>query len=138
MPRRSSTGSWAMTSRPSTSMVPEVGSIRRLIIFMVVVLPHPDGPTSTTVSPRPMSSDRSATAAPPPPGYSLLTSFREIMTSDTARAYPASLGLKASNGFRHDRQKWVDRQSVGPKALSSSVSSLPQKGHAAPSARDSD
>ena len=32
-------------------MRPLVGSIRRLIILMVVVLPQPDGPTSTQISP---------------------------------------------------------------------------------------
>ena len=37
-----------------------------------------------------------------------------------------SLGLKASNGLRQERQKWVDRHNVGPNALSSTVSSLPQ------------
>ena len=53
-----------MTSLPSTTMLPEDGSINRLIIRMVVVLPHPDGPTNTTVSPRATSIDRSLTAAP--------------------------------------------------------------------------
>ena len=45
MPRRSLTGSWSVTSRPSISIVPVVGSISRLIIFSVVDLPQPDGPT---------------------------------------------------------------------------------------------
>ena len=39
--------------------------------------------------------------------------------------------MKASNGLRHARQKWVERHSVGPNALSSSVSALPQNGHVA-------
>ena len=43
-------------------MRPLVGSINRLIIFMVVVLPQPDGPTSTQISPALMVSDRSSTA----------------------------------------------------------------------------
>src|SRR2546430_16488667 len=51
-------------------MWPEVGSIRRLIIFMVVVLPQPEGPTSMQVSPSPTSRVRSCTATWPP-GYSL-------------------------------------------------------------------
>src|SRR5207244_1458310 len=47
-----------------------------------------------------------------------------------------SLGLKASEGLRQARQKWVDRHRVGPNALSRTVSSLPQNGHvAAPSVR---
>ena len=32
-------------------MVPDVGSISRLIIRIVVVLPHPDGPTKMTILP---------------------------------------------------------------------------------------
>ena len=37
---------------PSSSITPDVGSINRLIILRIVVLPHPDGPTKTTTSPR--------------------------------------------------------------------------------------
>src|SRR5438128_6132955 len=135
-----------MTSRPSTSMAPEVGSISRLIIFMVVVLPQPDGPTSTTVSPSSTSSERSVTAAPLPSSTPFVTSVSEILTFDTApppgwsqavQTWPTlieivlfprasqeapdpfpgqrgSLGLKASNGLRQERQKWVDRHNVGP------------------------
>ena len=36
------------SSRPPTRISPEVGSISRLIIRIVVVLPQPDGPTSTS------------------------------------------------------------------------------------------
>jgi hypothetical protein len=39
-----------------------VGSISRLIIFIVVVLPEPDGPTRTTTSPSGMSMVTSSTA----------------------------------------------------------------------------
>ena len=45
-----------------------VGSIKRLIIRIVVVLPHPDGPTSTTISPLVMSSDSSSMAGELEPG----------------------------------------------------------------------
>ncbi len=38
-------------SRPSISIVPEVGSIILLTIRSVVVLPQPDGPTSTVIRP---------------------------------------------------------------------------------------
>ena len=40
-----------VTSSPSRKILPLEGSIRRLIIFIVVVLPHPEGPTRTTISP---------------------------------------------------------------------------------------
>ena len=63
IPRRSSTGSTRLVSRPSTRMRPDVGSISRLIMRMVVVLPQPEGPTSTMVSPSATSKDRSPTAS---------------------------------------------------------------------------
>ena len=53
---------------PSTWIEPAVGSISRLIIFIVVVLPHPEGPTSTTISPSRISSERSPTAEEDVPG----------------------------------------------------------------------
>ena len=43
-------------------MVPEVGSMSRLIIRMVVVLPHPEGPTKTVVRPAGSSSEMWSTA----------------------------------------------------------------------------
>jgi len=52
MLRLSSTGSWREMSFPSTRIVPLVCGMSRLIIFSVVVLPHPLGPTSTRNSPR--------------------------------------------------------------------------------------
>ena len=68
MRRRSSTAGSDMTSSPSIVMRPEVGSIRRLIIFIVVVLPQPDGPTRTQISPAGISSDRLPTAGGLPGG----------------------------------------------------------------------
>ncbi len=62
MRRRSSTAGSPATSSPSIVIRPPVGSISRLIIFMVVVLPQPDGPTRTQISPALMVSDRSSTA----------------------------------------------------------------------------
>ena len=49
--RRNLSGSVFVTSSSPIMIRPDVGSIRRLIIFMVVVLPHPDGPTNTVISP---------------------------------------------------------------------------------------
>src|SRR5437763_139311 len=48
-----------MTTRPL------VGSIRRFTILSVVVLPHPDGPTSTQTSPAGTSRSRASTATWP-------------------------------------------------------------------------
>jgi hypothetical protein len=46
-------------------IVPEVGSISRLIIFSDVVLPQPEGPTNITISPAGMVRLRPSTAAAP-------------------------------------------------------------------------
>src|ERR671919_1500313 len=88
MLRRNSTGFCLRMSVPSTSIVPELGSTRRLIIFMVVVLPQPEGPTRTTVSPLFMSRERSPTAAGPPFWLKVLDTFlSEIATSDIRSPY---------------------------------------------------
>src|SRR3954454_17184697 len=65
MRRRSLTGSSVVTSRPSRKIRPLVGSISRLIIFNVVDLPQPDGPTRTTTSPAATSRSSSWTATVP-------------------------------------------------------------------------
>ena len=51
MLRRSSSGLRSLTLRPPSRMSPEVMSIIRLTIRIAVVLPQPDGPTSTQISP---------------------------------------------------------------------------------------
>ena len=65
-------------------IVPAVGSTSRLIILSVVVLPHPDGPTSATISPSAMSSVRSVTAGLTVPSNCLCTSTREIAVEPLA------------------------------------------------------
>src|SRR3954453_18843578 len=65
-------------SSPSMVIVPDDGSTRRLIIRMVVVLPQPDGPTRTAISPSPTSSESSCTATVPS-GYCLRRWSRVII-----------------------------------------------------------
>src|SRR5690349_15838724 len=77
MPNRSLTGSTAVTSRPSTVSVPDVGSIMRLIIRIDVVLPQPDGPTNTVKVPC-GTSRLSVSTATVPSGYCLVTFSNEI------------------------------------------------------------
>src|SRR5262245_40932882 len=60
-------------------IVPLVGSIMRLIIRSVVVLPLPDDPTSTVIWPLGISIDRSSTALVPS-GYCFVTRSKRIMT----------------------------------------------------------
>ena len=62
MPRRSSVTLRVAASTPSSRMRPDVGSIRRLTILSDVVLPQPEGPTSTQILPAGTVSDRSLTA----------------------------------------------------------------------------
>jgi len=67
-------------SSPFTRIRPGVGSMSRLTIIMVVVLPQPDGPTSVTSSPSDTSKDSPSTAVVPS-GYRLPTCSNRIMTS---------------------------------------------------------
>src|ERR671917_985008 len=60
----------------------------RLIIFIVVVLPHPDGPTKTTISPSQISIERSSTAGSSWPGKTLVRSSRRIMVSAVCMPCP--------------------------------------------------
>ncbi len=57
-----------VTSSSPIMIRPEVGSISRLIIFRVVDLPHPEGPTRITVSPGLMSMLTLSTAGVGLPG----------------------------------------------------------------------
>ena len=77
---------------PFTSMRPDVGSMSRLIIFIVVVLPQPEGPTRTTVSPSSMSNDRPETAGGPEPNR-FTTSTSEII----ARPLPHPLVFRSED-----------------------------------------
>src|SRR6478609_4674258 len=80
MERRSCAAGSVVTSRPSTVMVPDVGSTIRLIIRREVVLPQPEGPTKTVMAPLSMDMLRSSTAAWPP-WYVFVTLWNSIMAS---------------------------------------------------------
>ena len=56
-------GGAAVTSRPSSRTVPRVGSSKPAIIRIVVVLPHPDGPSMEKNSPSRMARSMPRTAA---------------------------------------------------------------------------
>src|SRR5437867_2447062 len=68
MPRFSGGSEWpgAEMARPSSSMVPSVGSRKPAIIRKVVVLPQPEGPSSETNSPRASASVARSTAVKAP------------------------------------------------------------------------
>src|SRR5258708_8284594 len=59
-------GGWRVTSTPSISTAPRLGRVKPAIMRKVVVLPQPDGPSSTTNSPGATSMLTSSTAASAP------------------------------------------------------------------------
>ncbi|MCY1294979.1 hypothetical protein D9M70_443000 [compost metagenome] len=60
------TASRVDVSRPSTKILPDDGVIKRLIIFIVVVLPHPEGPSRTQTAPDGTSMVTPSTAVTEP------------------------------------------------------------------------
>ena len=82
-----------------------LGSMMRLIIFIVVVLPQPEGPTSTVSSPAANVRSSSRTAVVPS-GYTLLTPSRRIGSAwpeAPGRAAPAVVG---SAGLALPSTRW--------------------------------
>src|SRR6516165_11898352 len=73
-----SLGVWSLTTFPPMLSVPPVISSSPATIRSAVVLPHPDGPTSTMNSPSPMSMLRLCTAWKPFE-YTLLTLSRVMV-----------------------------------------------------------
>src|SRR5947209_16238942 len=111
MPRRSSVASRARTSAPSMSTVPDVGSTSRLIVRTSVLLPQPDGPSSTANSPAPIvrstswtagnaafgyctASARSSTRAPPPPPSGETVLLEEVTRHVGRLAFLRSVDLQ--------------------------------------------
>src|SRR3954451_22677856 len=82
MPRRSSAGLLLLTLSPPRRMSPEVMSISRLTIRIAVVLPQPDGPTSTQISPAGTSRLRSSTAGAGAPGDRFVTDRNSMLAAD--------------------------------------------------------
>jgi hypothetical protein len=66
-------------SSPSILIEPDVGSMMRLIIFMVVVLPQPDGPTNMISSPGLMLIEKFSTADCGWFGYDLVTLLSSML-----------------------------------------------------------
>src|SRR5262245_30665145 len=80
-----SLGFSSVTTRSPMVISPSVTSSRPAIMRRMVVLPQPDGPTSTMNSPSPISRDTSRTACTPP-GNSLLTWSRTILPISASSA----------------------------------------------------
>src|SRR5690606_4922803 len=115
MCRRSSSASRSVTSSSPMKMRPLVGSISRLIIFMVVVLPQPDGPTSITISPAGISIVMLSTAGGDFGSYRLVTPSSRIRApppdcrsdvgSDTDSPRCGQSGDEVEHGVEDDRQQ---------------------------------
>ena len=88
MPRRSAVTSRVAMSTPSIRIRPDVGSMSRLTILRLVVLPQPDGPTSTQILPAGTVSERSLTAPGVPPcllGGGGVVVLRDVVEFDERR-----------------------------------------------------
>src|SRR5678816_3460101 len=81
-----SLGSPSLTSLPATRNSPSLTPSRPATMRRTVVLPQPDGPTSTTSSPSSIASVSSRTALVPS-GKTLVTP--EKLTSATYRSLPS-------------------------------------------------
>src|SRR5882757_8900982 len=121
--RRSSSASRRVTSSSPMRMRPLLGSIRRLIIFIVVVLPQPEGPTSITISPAGISRVMLSTAgadrasyrfvtpssrmrAPPTPSDAadLAVDDSVVADSDTNSPWGGEAGDDVEHGIQDDCQ----------------------------------
>src|SRR5215468_8317031 len=104
MPRRSSAAGTVVTSRSSSQIRPVVGSIIRLTIRRLVVLPHPDGPTSTVICPDGATRSTPSTATVPS-GNLFVTPSNRITTclqsAETDTAGPAYFGLESRDSGRY-------------------------------------
>src|SRR5438105_4819351 len=107
MRRRNFTGSARVMSSSSSTMRPDDGSTRRLIILRVVVFPQPEGPMMMQRSPSGMSKVSSCTTVRLP--YCLLT---DSSRSIAARGYSRPvLGPKVLAAIHEPwvRWDWVSR-----------------------------
>src|SRR3954463_10097882 len=88
-------------------MRPLVGSTSRLIIFIVVVLPDPDGPTRAHTSPSAISRSSSCTAVWP---------FGHRLVTPSSRITPTTVGFRGDGpGFVAAVGRLVvGRRSPGP------------------------
>ena len=103
--RRSSSALWLLMSLSPMWIVPEVGSISRLIIFSEVVLPQPEGPTNITISPAGMTRLSPSTAAACWPAYCLVTLSSRISAPLISAA--GALGVRV--GGSHVRPGFPSR-----------------------------
>src|SRR6266446_3452885 len=86
MLRRKVTVSTCMMSRPPTLTIPASASIMRLMMRMVVVFPHPDGPMSAQTSPSGILKVSRSTAGRAVPGNCFTRSTMSITEASRGEA----------------------------------------------------
>ena len=96
-------------------IVPAVGSMSRLIIRRVVVLPHPDGPISTTIEPPATAEVERLDGRPSLPANVLVTPVRtmalpSLMAARRTRRAARSTGSSAADPPRSTRFPDVRRE----------------------------
>src|SRR3954454_17063191 len=97
-----------MTLRPSSRMSPEVSGTMRLTSRMAVVLPQPDGPTSTQISPAGTSNDSDWIAGSSLPRY-VFETCRNSSDAAIRGLYPSG---RAGFGVRLVLERVVERLEV--------------------------
>src|SRR6266566_4579279 len=97
----SSSSSSALTSRPASQYLPEVGVSRHPIRFINVDLPEPDGPMMATYSPRRISTltPRSACTCSEPISYVFQRSSVLMANPWSTRSWRNESGETASTGI---------------------------------------
>src|SRR6187549_2220272 len=92
-------------SRPPRRIAPPVGATKPAIIRSVVVLPQPDGPSSTTSSPCPMSRSTPATARTSPYVFVSAMSSRRAIASEHPRQLDVVVRYQHAGADQHDLQQ---------------------------------
>src|SRR6266545_1653985 len=105
-----SRGERSFTTRPSTLISPDVGSSRPARIRRAVVFPEPDGPTSTTNSPSPISNETSSSASTWPNRFDTRSNSTTAISASTLhRARQHSLDEVAlEEHVQHDDRQGHD------------------------------
>src|SRR5215469_6502761 len=115
-------GSTSLTGWPSMEIVPDVTSSRPATIRSAVVLPHPEGPTSTSSSPSPTERSSESTATVPS-GKRLVTDSSSIRDNLPPHAQRQALDQVPLEDQVHDDRR--DRADDRARHESGSAASSP-------------
>src|SRR5712692_2872616 len=117
MPTPRSRGGTSLTHRPSKTTSPASGRSKPTIIRTVVVLPHPDPPTTDTSSPGATSSDNPSTAVAAP--NLLVTPRNEIFILFERGLRPRNPVLGGGSEERASRERRASEGGQSPPPSSS-------------------